>query len=508
MGKIELRGYQKAAVQAVVDEINNGAKRPFLVVEPCGAGKSYEIAGFIDALSKDNPEFKMIVITPSAELVMQDYTAVTNVIGEKDVGIDSRMVERQELDKKITITNINTIYKDYKYFEKVDLIIIDEAHQIKQNDTKSSSMYRAVESYFRSLNPNLCIVGLTATPHRLSEGLIYGVDKFFSHIVHETKFSTLTIGGFLSPLYCHLPNFKTDFSHAKTNFIGEFTSDVWKLIDTDQAIAFLVQRAEKKKKVLIFATSLEQAELIKHKLKEATGEYVGLITSDTPTLQRKNELGRFCSLTAEDKIKYMVNVMVLKQGFDNPAIDMVVLFRPTRSTALYVQMCCRGSRKSPVTRKTKCEILDFGGNIERHGFIDDVEYKTGKEGPVENSHCYKVCPECGALNSTKAEYCSECNHMFEHHPRKLATMFELNTKFNILSDKCNINNYPIDEYDQDGNLINTYPNIPEAAKLSGEQVENIMFALDLIKQYPGVIKPINNWFFSIKNGQHINSQVS
>lgn len=204
----------------------------------------------------------------------------------------------------------------------------------------------------------------------------------------------------------------------------------------------------------------------------------------------------------------MVNVMVLKQGFDNPAIDMVVLFRPTKSTALYVQMCCRGSRKSPLTRKTKCEILDFGGNIERHGFIDDVEYKTCKEGPIENSHRYKVCPECGALNSTKAEYCSECSHMFEHHPRKLATMFELNTKFNILSDKCNINNYPIDEYDQDGNLINTYPSIPEAAKLSGEQVENIMFALDLIKQYPGVTKPVNNWFFSIKNGKHINSRAS
>lgn len=505
MSNIVLRGYQKAAVEAVVDEIKNGAKRPFLVVEPCGSGKSYEIAGFIDALSGNNPEFKMLVITPSAELVSQDYTAITNIIDKKCVGIDSRMVGRHETNRKITVTNINTIYKDYYLFGKVDVIIIDEAHQIRQYDNKNASMYRAVEAYFRQLNPNLCIIGLTATPHRLSEGLIYGENKFFSRIVHETKLSTLTIGGFLSPLYCHLPNFKTDFSNAKTNFIGEFVNDAWKLIDMDQAIEFLLKRARNKRKVLIFAATLDQAELIKTKLEQATNKYIGLVTGDTETHKRKEILDRFCDLTGEDRIKYLVNVMVLKQGFDNPAIDMVVLFRPTKSTALYVQMCCRGSRKSPITRKSKCEILDFGGNIERHGFIDDIVYNVDGTGPHEFTHSYKRCPECDALNSPKAEYCAECGHMFEHAQRKINTTFQVNTRFNILSDKCNLNNYQIEEYDQYGNLINTYQNVPEAAQLSGEQVENILFALDLIKQYPGVTKPLNNWFFAIKNGTQINN---
>ena len=507
MSNIVLRGYQKAAVKAVIDEINNGAKRPFLVVEPCGSGKSYEIAGFIDALSADNPEFRMLVIAPSAELVAQDYNAITNIIGKKDVGIDSRMIGSQEINKKVVVTNINTIYKDYRLFGKVDIIIIDEAHQIRQYDTKNASMYRAVEAYFRQLKPNLCIIGLTATPHRLSEGLIYGVDKFFSHIVHETKLRTLTIGGFLSPLYCHLPNFTTDFTHAKTNFIGEFANDAWKLIDMDEAIEFLLKRAKNKRKVLIFASTLDQAELIKDKLEQATNKYIGLVTSDTPTIERKEILDRFCDLTGEDRIKYLVNVMVLKQGFDNPAIDMVVLFRPTKSTALYVQMCCRGSRKSPATRKTKCEILDFGGNVERHGFIDDIEYSVDGTGPREFTHSYRRCPECGALNSPKAEYCGECGHMFTHTPRKIDTVFQVNTRFNILSDQCNLNNYAVDEYDNNGKLLNTYANIPDAARLSGEQVENIMFALDLIKQYPGVNKPVNQWFFSIKNGQHINNPV-
>ncbi len=501
MSKIELRGYQKAAVQAVVEELKNPCRKSFLVVEPCGAGKSYEIAGLMHALSESHENLRTIIITPSAELVMQDYRAITNIIGKDDVGIDCRMEGYQTTHKRITVTNINTIYRDTYLFNKVDLIVIDEAHQIRQDDEEASSMYRNVEAYFRDLNPDLCVVGFTATPHRLSEGIIYGEDKFFSHIVHETKFSTLVIGGFLCPLYCHLPKFKTDFSLAKTNFDGEFVSDTWKLIDTDKAVKFMVARAARKKKVLIFAANIEQANIIKTKIEELTGEYVGFVTGDTDKGKRARELDRFCSLDSEDKIKYFVNVQVLKQGFDNPAIDMVVLFRPTKSATLYVQMCCRGSRKSPSTRKTKCEILDFGGNIERHGFIDEVVYHTTKQKISENNFEYKECPKCGALCSPSAEYCAECNFMFAHLKRERDTTvaITLNTKFNILSDKCKLYKYAVDEFDLDGNLVATYPSIPEAAAQSGEQVENIMFALDLIKQYPGVEYPINKWLFHVEN---------
>ena len=500
MPKIELRGYQRAAIKAVMDRINSGnCTRPVLIVEPCGAGKSYEIAGLIDELSKNNENFRMVVITPSAELVLQDYEAITNVIGKTDVGIDSRMVGQFDTKSKIIITNINTIYSDYSYFGKVDLIIVDEAHQIRQDDDNNKSMYRAVEAHFRRLNPNLCVIGLTATPHRLSEGLIYGRDKFFSDIVHETKFNTLVIGGFLSPLYCHLPNFKTDFTNARTNFDGEFVTDTWKLIDTDKAVSFMVKRAIRKKKVLIFAATIEQAKLIKERIEQEIGEEVGLVTGDTSKTERSNILARFCDLTGENKIKYLVNVQVLKQGFNNPAIDMVALFRPTKSAALYVQMCCRGSRKNPSTRKTKCEILDFGGNIERHEFVDEVVYSAHKTRISENNFEFKMCPICQAICSTSSEYCPECGFMFAHEKRERIIEITLNTKFNVLSDKCNLYKCPVDEIDNEGNLVETYPSIPEAARISGEQVENIMFALDLIKQYPGVNKPINNWFFHISN---------
>ena len=500
MSKIELRGYQRAAIKAVVDRLNSSnCQRPMLIVEPCGAGKSYEIAGLINELSKNNKEFRMMVITPSAELVLQDYEAITNVIGKDNVGIDSRMVGRFDTQERITITNINTIYSDFKFFKRQDLIIVDEAHQIRQDDADSKSMYRAVETYFRSLNPNLCVIGLTATPHRLSEGLIYGSDKFFSDIVHETKFNTLVIGGFLSPLYCHLPDFKTDFTLAKTNFDGEFVNDTWKLIDTDKAVEFMIKRAARKKKVLVFAASIEQAEIIKQKIETITGEEVGLITGSTCKTTRASLLERYCDLTSENKIKYLVNVQVLKQGFNNPAIDMVALFRPTKSAALYVQMCCRGSRKSPATRKNKCEILDFGGNIERHGFVDEVVYHTNKVKICENNFSYKTCPVCNAACSKSSEYCPECGFMFAHEKRDRIVKMTLNTKFNVLSNKCNLYKCPVDEIDNDGNIIETYSSIPEAATISGEQVENIMFALDLITQYPGVTKPINNWFFHIEN---------
>jgi DNA repair protein RadD len=61
---------------------------------------------------------------------------------------------------------------------------------------------------------------------------------------------------------------------------------------------------------------------------------------------------------------------VLTTGFNAPAVDLIALLRPTKSAGLYVQMVGRGTRLAPG--KENCLVLDFAGNVRRHGPIDLV----------------------------------------------------------------------------------------------------------------------------------------
>ena len=56
--------------------------------------------------------------------------------------------------------------------------------------------------------------------------------------------------------------------------------------------------------------------------------------------------------------------MLLTEGWDCPAVDCVVVLRPTKVRSLYQQMVGRGMRLSPG--KTELLLLDFLWLTERH----------------------------------------------------------------------------------------------------------------------------------------------
>ena len=98
-----------------------------------------------------------------------------------------------------------------------------------------------------------------------------------------------------------------------------------------------------------------------------TGAEVGTVFGNTIAFERARMLDDF----RKGKLKYLVNVNVLTTGFDAPNIDCVSLVRPTMSPGLYYQMCGRGFRLHPG--KQDCLVLDFGGNVLRHGPVDQVK---------------------------------------------------------------------------------------------------------------------------------------
>jgi DNA repair protein RadD len=103
-------------------------------------------------------------------------------------------------------------------------------------------------------------------------------------------------------------------------------------------------------------------------------------------------------------------VNVLTTGFDAPNIDCVAIVRPTMSPGLFYQICGRGFRLHPG--KVNCLVLDFGGNVLRHGPVDQIQVKENGGSGGNGDAPAKECPECHALIAAGYSACPECGYEF------------------------------------------------------------------------------------------------
>jgi DNA repair protein RadD len=92
------------------------------------------------------------------------------------------------------------------------------------------------------------------------------------------------------------------------------------------------------------------------------------------------------------------------------------------SPGLYYQMVGRGFRLHPG--KADCLVLDFGGNVLRHGPVDAIRLAAEDRGDGEAPA--KECPECHALIAAGYQTCPQCGHQFpepnkQQHEAKAST---------------------------------------------------------------------------------------
>jgi DNA repair protein RadD len=290
--------------------------------------------------------------------------------------------------------------------------MIDEAHMIPPD---GDGMYRQFLAEVKTINPYLRIIGFTATPFRLKSGSICTPDGFLNHICYEVGVRELILQGYLCPLVTKAGINKADFSglHVRA---GEFVPDeVEDLMDDDRlveaACGETVGYTGDRKAVLIFASGIKHGEHIVRVLREKHGLECGFVTGEMSIKERDITLGRFRS----GELKYLCNVNVLTTGFDAPHIDCVALVRPTLSPGLYYQMVGRGFRLHPS--KPNCLVLDFGGNVMRHGPVDQIrvkEYGAGGNGQAPA----KECPECLSVVAAGYARCPDCGYEFPPPERK------------------------------------------------------------------------------------------
>ena len=398
---MQLRQYQQQAVDAVYNYLRRYDDNPCVVI-PTAGGKTPILATIVkDAIQQWDG--RVMILSHVKELLEQAVDKIHTVYPECDIGIYSTGLKRWDTDNKCIVAGIQSAYRNTDGFGKFDLIIVDEAHLIPE---KGDGMYRNFLRRMKDHNPELRVIGLTATPYRMTSGPICAPDNVLNKICFEVGVKELLQQGFLCPLRSKASRQEIDASglHVRA---GEFIeSEVDKLMNTGdlvaQACSEIISYARERKAVIIFCCSIDHAQnVLAHIRKhDSTAEAV---FGDTLPSFRAEILERFKA----GKIKFLVNVGVLTTGFDAPNIDCVVLLRPTASPGLYYQMVGRGFRLHPD--KKDCLVLDFGGNIERHGPVDSiqVEPKTDREEPLG-----KTCPQCREVVPTAAMLCHVCGHSF------------------------------------------------------------------------------------------------
>ena len=127
----------------------------------------------------------------------------------------------------------------------------------------------------------------------------------------------------------------------------------------------MIALLEHRQRCLVFAVDVRHTELVCQRL-QAHGQAATAVVGTTPQDTRDQRLQAF----AHGDYKYLINCEIATTGYDCPAIDAVVLLRPTQSKGLLIQMLGRGSRQA--SEKIDAVILDYAGNLVRHAPLEEV----------------------------------------------------------------------------------------------------------------------------------------
>ena len=418
---MKLRTYQQEAVDSVYRHMRARRDNPCVVL-PTGAGKSILMATICkDAALKWRG--RALILAHVKELLEQTAGTLRKIAPDLPVGVYSAGLNSRDTKEPVIIAGIQSVAEKACELGRFDLVIVDEAHLIPPS---GEGRYQTFLHDARIVNPNIRIIGLTATPYRMAGGMICAKDNVLNHICYDKSIKELIREGFLCSIHTKVPAKKIDCSklHVRN---GEFVaSEVSELFDGKNTVheicLDIFKSTANRNSILVFASSVAQAHCLKEVLYKMTGEEIGLITGDTPGKERANLIARFQRkqhglFDSLEPLRWLVNVNVLTTGFDAPNVDCVVLVRPTASPGLYYQMVGRGFRIHES--KTDCLVLDYGGNIQRHGPVDAIQIHSGGSGA--GAAPVKECPECHTVMGIGISRCSDCGHVFpiEESPSKL-----------------------------------------------------------------------------------------
>lgn len=406
----QLRKYQQESIDATFAwmEKNNGNP---LIVLPTGAGKSLVLAGIIKQALEGWPKTRILVVTHVKELIEQNHAQMLRMWPECPAGIYSAGVGRRETEAQVLFCGIQSVYGKAAQLGWADLVLIDEAHLVPRD---GFGMYLTLLDDLGSMNNSLRVIGLTATPYRTDSGrLDTGDNRIFHGISYDAGLVQLIKDGYLSRTVAKATKSEIDTTGVHRvggEFVARELEDAamsGELVSS--SVREILARGQDRKAWLVFCCGIKHAEAVADEL-QSNGINVATVFGDTDKAQRSLVVERF----KRGDLRCIVNVNVLTTGFDAPHVDLIAVLRPTCSPGLFVQMAGRGFRLAQG--KSDCLLLDFGGNFQRHGPLDDIRHKESK-GTATGEPPVKKCPRCESFVATAALECPDCGYVFP--PREI-----------------------------------------------------------------------------------------
>lgn len=403
---IELRPYQSDCIAGLRGAFAAGFHSP-LLVSPTGSGKTVMFSFMTGRLIESGK--RIVLLCHREELIEQISRTLTafNVahgIISAGSGYDRRQMAH--------VASVFTLARRLDRVEVPDYVIVDEAHH-----GVAGSTWGKVLAYWREKNPKLRVIGVTATPERLSgEGL---GETFDTMILGPTTRELIDLGA-LAPYRLFAPRQAVDLSGIKRqggDFArGEVAAAVDKPAITGDAVGHYRRLCDGAPAVA-FCVSVEHAENTAEQFR-SVGYRAMSIDGKMDRQLRRSIIADF----GRGAINVLTSCDLISEGFDVPGIVAGILLRPTWSLSLYLQQVGRALRPKPGGRPAV--ILDHVSNSGRHGMPDDdrewslLGRETGRKTKASEAAC-RQCEQCYAVSPAAAAKCRDCGHVFPIKAREV-----------------------------------------------------------------------------------------
>lgn len=394
--EIYLRKYQEKLVADIENKFIKSGQRIILQLNT-GAGKTIIAAQILrNAINKG---LKCGMVSHRVELLTQSHGAMEifnlnpDILSAKHKEIPSgnlALIMLETIKRRIQMEKEGYL----NFIQEFDLLIFDEAHIGSYN------------RLFNHISEHTDVLGMTATPQRKNNQP--PLSDYYTDIIQGINTIDLITQGYLS-------SSKTfgqaiDLSSVRVT-AGDFDARDQELMYNERQVYEGVIKGYKRHcngaKALLFAATVESSIDIMNRLKIA-GISAMHVDANTPKREREIIKHEY----ANGKYQVLCNCNIYSIGFDDPDTKAIILYKATRSLTLYLQMIGRGARTTPT--KNEFLILDYGSNIENHGWFEEPRNWTlANEIPVQRHRretTTKICPECDSIVLINTVECENCGY--------------------------------------------------------------------------------------------------
>jgi len=388
------------------------------MVAPCGSGKTVIMAWMA---AQTAVRGQQVLFTVHRQELIDQSSRTFSAMGVQH-GIIAP--GSPNTDERIQIGSIFTVVRRLGKIQTPGLVIYDEAHH------STAKTWKKLLEYY----PQAFVIGLTATPARMGGE---GLGDVFESLVLGPSVRQLIDWGNLSPYRYYAPPVRANLDGLRVKY-GEYVrSDIALRMDKSEIIGDAIEQYKKLadgKRAVCYCVGRAHSEHTAEMFRDAGIQAVH-IDGETPDAVRKAAIEQFRA----GEIQVLCNVDLISEGFDVPAMEAVILLRPTQSLTLHIQQSMRPMRPDCNNPDKVAVIIDHVGNVYRHGLPDEdrdwsLEGKKKKQQePREIS--LRQCPRCYAAHRP-APGCPLCGYAYvagerskpEQRKGELAKIDELERK--------------------------------------------------------------------------------